>query len=245
MRTVQGELNKSLKKFLSLDKIKTVGAGRTDAGVHARGQVVHFDVDEVLWSKIKDPMYKFRRILPNDIQVRKVSIAHPDFDARYSALTRRYSYTISDAKDGVDPLNSRYVLDYRKKLDHHAMNKASKELIGLNDFYAFCKSREGSTTIRNLIKFNWSRKSNYVICEVIADAFCYSMVRGLVASIIQVGDGKRDVNWPKEIMQKRKKITDLNVVPANALVLEEVTYPHPSKLKEQYEITRRLRKLED
>jgi tRNA pseudouridine38-40 synthase len=84
-----------------------------------------------------------------------------------------------------------------------------------------------------------------VICEVIADAFCYSMVRGLVASIIQVGDGKRDVNWPKDIMQKRKKITDLNVVPANALVLEEVTYPHPSKLKEQYKITRRLRKLED
>ena len=105
MRTVQGELNKSIKKFLSLDKVKTVGAGRTDAGVHARGQVVHFDVDEVLWSKIKDPMYKFRRILSNDIQVRKVSIAHPDFDARYSALTRRYSYTITDAKDGVDPLN--------------------------------------------------------------------------------------------------------------------------------------------
>jgi len=245
MRTVQGELNKTLKKFLRLDKVKTVGAGRTDAGVHARAQVVHFDVSEDVWSKIKDPMYKFRRLLPPDIQVRKVAIAHPDFDARYSALTRRYSYTIADAKDGIDPLNSRYVLDYRKKLDHHDMNKASKELLGLNDFYAFCKSREGSTTIRNLIKFNWSRKSDYVICEVIADAFCYSMVRGLVGAIIQVGEGKKDINWPKEVMKKRKKITDLNVVSAKALVLEEVTYPHPSKLKEQYEITRRTRKLED
>ena len=242
---MQGELNKSLKKFLALDKVKTVGAGRTDTGVHARGQVVHFDVDEELWQKVKDPTYKFRRILPSDIQVRKVSIAHPDFDARYSALTRRYSYTICDAKDGVDPLHSRYVLDYRKELDHHAMNKASRELIGLNDFFAFCKTREGSTTIRNLIEFNWSRKSQYVICEVIADAFCYSMVRGLVAAIVQVGDGKRDSSWPKEIMLKRKKIMDLNVVSANALVLEEVTYPHSSKLKEQYEITRRLRKLED
>ncbi len=242
---MQGELNKILKKFLRLEKIKTVGAGRTDAGVHARGQVVHFDVSQDLWSKVKDPMYKFRRMLPADIQVRKVSIAHPEFDARYSALTRRYSYTISDSIDGLDPLNSRYVLDYRKKLDHHAMNKASQELIGLNDFYAFCKTRAGSTTVRNLIKFNWSRKSNFVICEVIADAFCYSMVRGLVAAIIQVGDGKRDISWPKEIMQKRKKITDLNVVPANALVLEEVTYPHPSKFKQQYEITRRTRKLEE
>ena len=245
MRTVQGELNKVLKQFLRLDKVKTVGAGRTDAGVHARGQVVHFDIDQELWSKIKDPMYKFRRILPSDIQVRKVVIAHPDFDARYSALKRRYSYTISDAKDGLDPLNSRYVLDYRKKLDHHAMNKASKELIGLNDFYAFCKTRKGSTTIRNLIKFNWTRKSDYVICEVIADAFCYSMVRGLVAAVVQVGEGKRDFSWPKEIMLKGKKITDLNVVSANALVLEEVTYPHSSKLKEQYEITRRMRKLEE
>jgi tRNA pseudouridine38-40 synthase len=82
-----------------------------------------------------------------------------------------------------------------------------------------------------------------VICEVIADAFCYSMVRGLVAAVIQVGEGKRDIFWPKEIMLKGKKITDLNVVSANALVLEEVTYPHSSKLKEQYEITRQTRKL--
>ena len=100
----------------------------------ARGQVVHFDFSANIWNQIKDPMYKFRRLLPIDIQVRKVSIVPEDFDARYSALTRRYSYTVCDSKDGLDPLNSRFVLDYRKKLDDHSMNKASQMLIGLNDF---------------------------------------------------------------------------------------------------------------
>ena len=244
-RTVQGELNKVLKKFLRVTSIKTIGAGRTDKGVHARGQVVHFDVSANIWNQIKDPMYKFRRLLPIDIQVRKVSIVPEDFDARYSALTRRYSYTVCDSKDGLDPLNSRFVLDYRKKLDDHSMNKASQMLIGLNDFYAFCKTRDGSTTIRNLIKFKWSRKSEVVTCEIIADAFCYSMVRGLVGAMLQVGTGKKNETWPQEIMLKRKKVTDLNVVSPKALILEEVTYPHPSLYKSQYELTRRMRFLEE
>ena len=244
-RTVQGELNKVLKKFLRVTSIKTIGAGRTDKGVHARGQVVHFDVSEDIWKNIKDPMYKFRRLLPVDIQVRKASVVPLDFDARYSALTRRYSYTVCDSKQGLDPFNSRFVLDYRKKLDEHDMNKASQMLIGLNDFYAFCKTRAGSTTIRNLIKFKWSRKSQFLTAEVIADAFCYSMVRGLVGAILQVGTGKKSVNWPKEIMEKRKKVTDLNVVSPSALILEEVSYPHPSLYKSQYKLTRRLRTLEE
>jgi tRNA pseudouridine38-40 synthase len=244
-RTVQGELNKALKKFLRIEKVKTVGAGRTDSGVHARGQVVHFDVPENVWTSIKDPMYKFRSILPIDIQVRKASIVSLEFDARYSALTRRYSYTICDAETGTDVFNNRFVLSHRKQLDERLMNKASSELIGLHDFYAFCKNRVGSTTIRNLIKFTWVRKSDFVICEIIADAFCYSMVRGLVGAMVQVGERKRDPGWPKQIMDKRKKINDLNVVSAHALILEEVTYPHPSLLKEQSLRTKRMRTLEE
>ena len=243
-KTVQGELNKALQQFLSIAKPKTIGAGRTDAGVHARGQVVHFDVEENVWQKVKDPLYKFRRILPADIQVKSYEVTHPDFDARYSALTRRYSYTICNSQNGSDPMSSRYVLDYRKKLNVSLMNKASKELIGLHDFIAFCKTRSGSTTIRDLKKFKWMRTGDYVTCEVVADAFCYSMVRGLIGVLLQVGDESKSVNWPKELLKKRIKVAEVNVVAAKALVLEEVKYPTNSKLKAQYEITRRTRHLE-
>ena len=202
-RTVQGELNKVLKKFLRVTSIKTIGAGRTDKGVHARGQVVHFDVSANIWNQIKDPMYKFRRLLPIDIQVRKVSIVPEDFDARYSALTRRYSYTVCDSKDGLDPLNSRFVLDYRKKLDDHSMNKASQMLIGLNDFcfgdfiekakkFTFNFSNLSDWTTLLIFQCFWesapkvSLLKNSVVCEKLNQKSRGVLLRGGLLVILKV-----------------------------------------------------------
>ena len=192
-RTVQGELEQALATALRLPEVRVTVAGRTDAGVHARGQVAHLDLDrdvvETSAGRSRDtPLDALARrvdgIAPPDLRVRRVSEAPEGFDARFSATWRRYAYRIADAPGLADPLVRSHVLAWPRPLDLEAMNDASAPLLGLQDFAAFCKRREGATTVRTLLDLHWTRDaSGIAVGSVRADAFCHNMVRALVGSV--------------------------------------------------------------
>ncbi len=230
LRTVEGELTTSLATVLRVPSVAVVCAGRTDAGVHARGQVVHCDVEA-------SPDLLLRRlngILPADLRVRRVVEAPEGFDARFSALWRRYAYRIADTPAALDPLKRRQVLTWPRPLDLDLMNQAGKALLGLNDFAAFCKLREGATTIRTLQELEWSRDhTGLAVATVRADAFCHSMVRSLVGCLLAIGEGRRPPEWAAEILAAGARDSGVTVAHAHGLTLEEVGYPADDELAER------------
>lgn len=222
-RTVQGTLEDALGQVLRTD-VSTTCAGRTDAGVHARGQVCHVDVDGDLAAV--DLRRRLAAALPADVRVRAVRPVDDSFDARFSALWRRYSYRVCDDAAALDPLRRREVLAWRRPVDLDRMDAASAMLLGEHDFAAFCRKREGATTIRRLVKFSWSRRSDgIVVGDVVADAFCHNMVRSLVGAVLAVGDGRRTATWPAEVLAGRRRHPAVVVVAPHGLTLEEVGYP--------------------
>lgn len=255
LRTVQGTLEEALATALRKPQVRVTVAGRTDAGVHARGQVAHLDVtpDTVLAAagRSSDPPLEAlaRRvdgILPADLCVRRVSEAPEGFDARFSAIWRRYAYRIADAQALVDPLVRGHVLTWGRPLDLDAMNEASTPLVGLQDFAAFCKQREGATTVRTLLDLSWSRDvTGLVVGSVRADAFCHNMVRALVGSLIAVGEGSRPATWPAEVMAGRRRDAGVHVVRPHGLTLEEVGYPDGDELAAQADRARARREAID
>ncbi|MEV5413881.1 tRNA pseudouridine(38-40) synthase TruA [Thermopolyspora sp. NPDC052614] len=260
-RTVQGEIEAALGRVLRLDAPPALtAAGRTDAGVHARGQVAHVDVPpsalgEPLLSE--DPADSARTaerlsalvrrlsgVLPPDVRIHRVTVAPAGFDARFSAVFRRYCYRVSDAPGGVDPLRRREILWHSRPLAVEPMNAASAHLLGEHDFAAFCKRREGATTIRELRRLEWMRDPGGLItATVMADAFCHSMVRALVGALLAVGDGRRPVDWPGQVLARAVRDSGVNVAPAHGLCLEEVGYPPDAELARRAAQTRRVRTL--
>jgi len=235
LRTVQGVLEATIAQVLRLDEVPaTVCAGRTDAGVHARGQVVHLDLpDELPRCPAGIPAALTQwlpRALPDDVAVHRVSHVPHDFDARFSALTRRYVYRLCDSPTDIDPLTRGFIVSYRHQLDVEAMREASQPLIGLHDFVAFAKPREGATTIRTLLVLEPRRLPGWIEITVVADAFCHSMVRSLVGALTAVGRGQRDVAWMTSQLEADKRANDIVVMPAHGLTLEEVTYPPDEEL---------------
>ena len=227
LRTVEGELTTSLATVLRVPSVDVVCAGRTDAGVHARGQVVHCDVE----APPDQLLRRLNGILPQDLRVRRVAEAPDGFDARFSALWRRYAYRIADTPAALDPLMRRQVLTWPRPLDLDQMNQASHALLGLNDFAAFCKQREGATTIRTLQELGWARDaSGVVVATVRADAFCHSMVRSLVGCLIAIGEGRRSPDWAAEILAAAARDSGVTVAHAHGLTLEEVGYPADDEL---------------
>ena len=181
-RTVQEEFETALST-ITQSKVETIVAGRTDAGVHATGQVIHVDVPESL--NLEELAFKLNRMLDEDIRILKVGVAQGPFHARFSALRRSYTYKIMDGNNAVPPLNRFDITPWYRTLDVDLLNSASALMIGQHDFAAYCKFREGSTTIRNLIRFEWNRDNQgLVIARLTADSFCYSMVRNLVGATI-------------------------------------------------------------
>jgi tRNA pseudouridine38-40 synthase len=234
-RTVQGVLEDALGQVLRLPEPPNLTvAGRTDAGVHARGQVTHADVESV-------PSIRWlNALLPDDVRVRAATAAVPGFDARFSALSRRYSYRVTDGP--VDPLRRRDTLGWGHSLDLAAMNAAAQPLTGEHDFAAYCKRREGATTIRRLIALTWTRAADGVLeARVEADAFCHSMVRALVGALLTVGQGRRPPQWPGEVLAAGVRDSAVPVVPAHGLCLEEVCYPPDAELAARATATRRVR----
>ena len=220
-RTVQGELEAALGR-LAKRPVVTVGAGRTDAGVHARGQVVHADVPARL-----DPE-RVRRALNGGlgpaITVREAAWAPPGFDARLSARRRTYVYRVDDSGE-PDPLLRGFVLAWQRPLDLERMRKAATPLLGEHDFAAFCRSRAGATTTRRLRSVGIRRARGLVEIRLVADAFCWQMVRGIVGHLLLVGEGRRDPSSTADILAAADRSRAGNIAPAHGLVLEAVAYP--------------------
>ncbi|MCH6162094.1 tRNA pseudouridine(38-40) synthase TruA [Streptomyces marispadix] len=220
-------------------------AGRTDAGVHARGQVAHVDLPEDVWAEHGGQL--LRRLagrLPMDVRVWRVTAAPEHFNARFSAIWRRYSYRVSDHAAGVDPLLRSHVLWHNRPLDVDAMNAAARHLLGEHDFAAYCKKRDGATTIRTLQRLHWERHADGVLeATVKADAFCHNMVRALVGAMLFVGDGHRPPEWPGQVLAGRVRDSAVHVVRPHGLTLEEVGYPPDEELKARNSAARNRRSL--
>jgi tRNA pseudouridine38-40 synthase len=222
-----------------------VVAGRTDAGVHAREQVAHIDVAPGPDGELADldrMVYRWNRMLPPDVRVFAARVVPPAFDARFSALRRHYRYRIADKPRTAHPLCRRDTLIWFKPLDIDALNEASRRLVGEHDFVAFCKRREGATTIRHLQKLDWTRDGEGILSgHVTADAFCHSMVRSLVGALIAVGEGRRPVDWPAELLSLSVRPSSVAVAPPHALTLLGVDYPPDDQLAARADQTRNLR----
>ncbi len=240
-RTVEGELSGALTTILRAgEPVRLTVAGRTDAGVHARGQVAHADVVEAAYLGLvgraerapeEAMLARLRGVLPRDLVVHRVCRAPAGFDARFSATSRRYLYRIADESATRDPLRRNDTVALGGVLDVAAMSEASGRLLGLRDFAAFCRRREGATTTRTLLRYEWRRAADHVVeATVIADAFCHSMVRALVGAVIPVGLGREEIDWPSQVQQDGRRVSQVKVMPAHGLSLEEVTYPPDDEL---------------
>lgn len=240
LRTVQGELEEALRVALHLEVApETTVAGRTDAGVHARGQVVHIDAHDLDDETLQRLLRSLNGILADDVQVFAITPVSEHFDARFSALARRYSYRFVDAP-AVDPLERHTVVFHPWKLDVDRMNEAAERLLGLNDYTAFCKRSDFGTSIRTLQEFSWHRDEyGVVVASIKADAFCHSMVRSMVGALVHVGDGRQPIDWPKQLLDAMERTS--YVAPARGLVLEQVYYPQEQDLLARQEFTRALR----
>jgi tRNA pseudouridine38-40 synthase len=238
LRTVQGVLQDALGTVLRRPVAVTV-AGRTDAGVHASGQVAHLDVAAPTWAAEGDRLaHRLNRLLAADVRVRAARAVPAEFDARFGALWRRYEYLICD---GVpDPRLRRHVLSWPRRLDETAMATAASELLGLHDFAAYCKPRDTGTTIRTLQALEVVRNGELIACTVQADAFCHSMVRSLVGALIAVGEGRKQPSWPAAQLPRAERAA-ASVAPAHGLTLVEVRYPADDELAARIEQTRAMR----
>jgi tRNA pseudouridine38-40 synthase len=254
LRTVQEELEKALDRVLRTTGTSLTVAGRTDTGVHARGQVAHVDLapGDVLAAAGRSrgtPTEALARrlngVLDADVRIRRVTEAPPGFDARFSAVWRRYAYRVADRPETVDPLTRDHVLAWPRPLDLDAMNAASRELLGEHDFAAFCRRKENATTVRAITALTWRRDPDGVLVATVqADAFCQSMVRSLVGAMLVVGDGRRDPDWPGSLLSRRERAGEVTVAPAHGLTLIAVGYPDETRrYGERAELTRRRRQL--
>ena len=246
LRTVQGDLERALTTVLRLDPPASLTvAGRTDAGVHARGQVAHLDVPHASWEGAAPALLRrLAGVLPPDVRVTRVGVAPAGFDARFAALSRRYAYRVDDGPAGVDPLRRHEVLWHPRRLDLPAMGEAAALLLGEHDFAAFCRRRPGATTIRTLLRLDWQRDgSGLAVATLEADAFCHSMVRALVGALLAVGDGRRPVPWPAEVLRGGAREPGVTVLAPHGLALEEVRYPPDQELAARASEARQRRRM--
>ena len=239
-RTIQDLVEEAISRISRVDT-ESIVAGRTDAGVHATGQVIHVDVPDVMFDgelNYIDFRYKLNRILDEDVRIMSITDAPSGFHARFSALRRHYVYKLIDNNDVIPPLTRNDVASWYRPLDVDRMNEASKLVLGHHDFAAFCKFREGSTTIRSLEKYEWTRRDDGVlVADIVADAFCYSMVRNLVGAVVCVADGRKEPSWIAELLANKERVSDSLVFPARGLTLYQVDYPHDDQLLERAKIT--------
>ncbi|MEH3141724.1 MAG: tRNA pseudouridine(38-40) synthase TruA [Mycobacterium kyogaense] len=251
-RTVAGVLDEALTTVFRTP-VQTRAAGRTDAGVHATGQVAHVDIpaDAVPHAyprtlRAGEPEFgplvrRLGRLLPVDVRVMDIDRAAPGFDARFSALRRHYVYRLSTAPWGVLPAQARFVTAWPRPLDVDAMAAAARELLGLRDFAAFCRHRDGATTIRDLQRLDVVRTGDDIAIHVSADAFCWNMVRSLVGALLAVGEHRRDATWCADLLSETRRSSDFAAAPARGLTLVGVDYPPDEELAARTLITRDVR----
>jgi tRNA pseudouridine38-40 synthase len=251
LRTVEGDLVKMFEKVFGKSKtdFDMRVAGRTDSGVHAKHQVCHLDIPQKRLPRIgRDPLNAFRlnTLIADDLIILDIHQITSDFDARFSALGRRYRYTIADPEFKKDPMLVRYALTHKRVLDVDLMNLAAKELIGLKDFAAFCKPRAGASTIRNLTTFEVSRDPGGLITiDIHADAFCHNMIRSLVGSIMAVADGRLSIQDLIHVQKSGKRANKFKTIDAKGLSLESIDYPDPADYAKQANLNRVMRESSD
>lgn len=253
LRTVAGEVLLALETIFgeSDDDFGLRVAGRTDAGVHAFAQVVHFDLTPKQLKRLgRGPIliWRMNSLLPDDIRIHEITVAPPGFDARFSAAFRRYRYRIADEHAVKDPLKGRYTLWHKRPLDVFNMQAAALELRGLHDFASFCKAREGATTIRELREINISRNAadgDVIEVELLADAFCHNMVRAIIGALIAVGEGKADRQDVARILKQASRVGSFKVALPQGLTLLEIGYPPDEQLASQAEMAKNLRSLDE
>jgi tRNA pseudouridine38-40 synthase len=204
--------------------------------------VAHLDLPTALWRTLGDSLVRrLSGVLPPDVRVSAIGPAPPGFDARFGALHRRYVYRVTDAPWGADPLRRTDTLAWPRRLDDEAMRRASAGLLGEHDFAAYCRRREGATSIRTLQLLDWSRSGDLLTATVQADAFCHQMVRSLVGALLAVGEGRRPPAWPGSLLQRRERESSVVVAPAHGLTLLAVRYPPDAELAARAVATRRRR----
>ncbi len=217
-------------------------AGRTDAGVHATGQVAHADLPADVYAAAEAKLLRrLRGVLPPDVAVTRTRLVPPDFDARFGALARHYVYRLTDGDAGPPPLRRADTVGWARRVDVAAMQVAAGLLLGQHDFAAFCRRREGATTIRTLLALDVARSGELVTVSASADAFCHSMVRSLVGALLAVGEGRRPTGWPASLLTRRTRADDVPVAPAGGLTLVRVDYPVDDELAARTLVTRARR----
>ena len=252
-RTVAGVIEDALSTVFR-EPVIVRAAGRTDTGVHATGQVAHIDVPVAAlphaYPRTRRPagepefeplVRRLARFLPPDVRIRDITRAPAGFDARFSALRRHYVYRLTTAPYGVDPQRARLVTGWPRPLDVDAMNTAARELLGLRDFAAFCRHRDGATTIRELQRLEVVRDGDDITVHVTADAFCWNMVRSVVGALLAVGEGRRDTGWLATLLGADRRSSEFAAAPARGLTLVGVDYPPDGHLAARIRVTRDLR----
>jgi tRNA pseudouridine38-40 synthase len=241
-RTVAGVLLEELTRIFRTPT-NLVVAGRTDAGVHATGQVCHVDVPAAAWVAFGPTVIRrLAGLLPGDVRVTAAVEAPEHFDARFAALRRRYEYRVCDVPSGPAPLQRYNTLGWPRPLSLAALRAASALLLGEHDFAAFCKRRDGATTIRTLLRLDWRRDPDGVLVATVeADAFCHSMVRSLVGALLAVGEGRKPAEWPGGLLSSSTRVDAVAVAPAHGLTLVNVDYPQPGEYLARMAVTRNVR----
>lgn len=260
LRTVQGVLEEALTLVLR-EPITLTVAGRTDAGVHADHQVAHFDYQGELPPRFVSRLQRLLvreyaelwrgaelsalnrhlgRASAGDVVVRGIEEVSFDFDARFSALSRRYRYRLADRQSHLNPLARSWQWWVDEALAVEKMREGAKYLIGEHDFLSFCRPRAGATTIRHLREVTITR-AEVIEVSPVADAFCHSMVRSLVGALVEVGRGKREPGWIGELVDNPERSHGVPIAPPMGLVLEGVDYPLPEQWGQRAKSARRRR----
>ncbi|GIE86626.1 tRNA pseudouridine(38-40) synthase TruA [Actinoplanes regularis] len=246
-RTVAGVLVEALQRILGASGPETplglTVAGRTDAGVHATGQVCHIDFPAERYAELSASLLRrLSALMPPDARVKSVVPVPDTFDARFSATFRRYEYRVCDDGWGPEPLRRYDTLGWPRPLDLDRLNAGAAGLLGEHDFAAFCKRKEHATTIRAIARLDWRREADRtLVLTVQADAFCQAMVRSLVGAMLAVGEGRRAPEWPAKLLTLRERSSEVAVAPAHGLTLVAVGYPEADEYAARADATRRLR----
>ena len=219
--SVQEKLQWALSTILRQD-IQVTGAGRTDAGVHARMMVAHFDVETMVY-ELQDLMYKLNRLLPQDIAIQMMEPVSDEMHARFSATSRTYHYYIHTVKD---PFLRAYSCELHYPLDFQLMNEAAAILMTYEDFGAFCKAHaDVKTTLCHITAAQWHQTSpSSWYFEITANRFLRNMVRAVVGTLIDVGRGRLSLDDFRKVVEGKRRTEAGESMPANALFLEEVKY---------------------
>ena len=220
LRTVQSTLEEALETLLG-GPIETAVAGRTDAGVHARGQVVSLRVDSTV--DVEKLARSLNGLVGPEIAVMAVTEVDAGFNARFSAIWRRYRYSL-DTGPAPDPLHRGFVWHVGPRLDQAAMDETAAQFVGEHDFGAFCRAVEGKSNVRRVDEAKWEPAPNRLHFWIEANAFCHQMVRSLVGLCYDVGRGFTPVGSVADIIDSRDRSRVATVAPPHGLILWEVGY---------------------